>query len=298
MLQWVRKVRLFQLVFVALALSLLELNPALAEPARFSQLRLHLHSAVRFPGETFNQAFVRYQKRIAQFGGHRLPIRNGEDQNVTVSQAAGPFEVLPHERVPVWHYDGGKVAQAFKAIRDPRFIKDNERPSFPRRPTWMYPDDGCFARAALMVNRLEGMKVAAPAKIFIFGDLNVKTINSPSGQVGWWYHVAPIVRVGQQEFVLDPAINPDHVLPINEWIRAMRPEGNLNGIKFAICSSHSYVPSDICMAAEKSDGRAMIDQQAFLPLEWDRLIELKRDPKRELGEYPPWLAFRPLFRFN
>lgn len=290
MLQWGFRVR--QWAGPILTAGLIALSFSSAQAAQTSN-RLHLHSAVRFPGESFAQAFARYQKRIVQFGGHRVGVGG---VGTTVSQAAVPLESLSHETVPVWSVDAAKADQAFKAVRDLRFIKDDQHPGFLRRSTWMYPDDGCFARAALMVANLANMRFVLPAKIFIFGDLTVKTVNSPSGEVGWWYHVAPIVRIGQQEFIIDPAINPDHALTLNDWIRAMRPDGNLSGLKFAVCVPHSYVPSDICTGSIASDERAMIDQQTYLPLEWDRLIELKRNPERELGDFPEWLVPSPALR--
>lgn len=283
MLKFIRKTRVF---YAALSLLALASVAFAVEP---QQSRIHLHSAIRFRGESFNQAFQRYQKRIVQFGGR--PRRF--DGAPTASQAAVPFESLAHDRIPNWNLDANRALQAFRTIRDLRFIQDGAHPGFVRRSTWMYPDDGCFARAALMVMNLEQLKIVSPAKIFIFGDLTVKTVNSPNGDVSWWYHVAPIVRVAQQEFVLDPAISPERPLPLNDWIRTMRANGDLSGTKFAICQSHSYVPSDACYGTAKDDARAMVDQQSYLPLEWERLEELKRNPGRELGDFPPWLATRP-----
>jgi hypothetical protein len=31
-----------------------------------------------------------------------------------------------------------------------------------------------------------------------------------------------------------------------------------------------------------------MNQREFFPLEWDRLLELHRDPVQELGNNPPW----------
>lgn len=56
--------------------------------------------------------------------------------------------------------------------------------------TFNYPDDGCWGRAheigRLMVE--EGLK---PCKVWIEGNLNVKTANHPSCEVFWIWHVAP-----------------------------------------------------------------------------------------------------------
>jgi hypothetical protein len=76
-----------------------------------------------------------------------------------------------------------------------------------------YPTDGCYARAHLMILRMQkaGFK---PAKVWSFAngeELYVRTPNIPRGYVTWKYHVAPILRVrlkdGRQRwYVIDPAL--------------------------------------------------------------------------------------------
>jgi hypothetical protein len=76
-----------------------------------------------------------------------------------------------------------------------------------------FPADGCYARAHLMIRRLQkqGFK---PYKVWTFQNhdpLFVLTSNHPSGHVEWRYHVAPLLRVrfsnGRQSwFVIDPAL--------------------------------------------------------------------------------------------
>jgi hypothetical protein len=88
--------------------------------------------------------------------------------------------------------------------------------------TWMktqrdiafrYPADGCYARAHLMVRRLQeaGYK---PYKAWSFQNgesLYARTKNHPQGYVTWKYHVAPILRVrftdgNQAWYVIDPSL--------------------------------------------------------------------------------------------
>lgn len=82
-----------------------------------------------------------------------------------------------------------------------------------------YPEDGCYARAHRMSIFLD-MKGITSGKVFIEGDLNVKTKNSPKGEVSWWFHVAPVVNVrknGQEiPYVFDPSIF-DRPVPVQEW---------------------------------------------------------------------------------
>jgi hypothetical protein len=35
---------------------------------------------------------------------------------------------------------------------------------------------------------------------------------------------------------------------------------------------------------------AVSEQSAYLYPEWQRLLELNRNPEKELGDFPPWLS--------
>lgn len=86
-------------------------------------------------------------------------------------------------------------------------------PSAPGIP-FTYPDDGCWARAHEMC-RLMINAGAQPEKIWIYGALRVATGNHPACEVGWRWHVAPVLRVddgaGPQVYVVDPALFPGPV---------------------------------------------------------------------------------------
>jgi hypothetical protein len=73
-----------------------------------------------------------------------------------------------------------------------------------------FPEFGCFARAHEMAMLLEMMGIYS-RKVFVEGDLRVKTEWSPKGEVKWRYHVAPILSVrtksGQlKDMVIDPSL--------------------------------------------------------------------------------------------
>lgn len=179
------------------------------------------------------------------------------------------------------------MEERFKALRDIRWLETTTAPGFLRRSSWLYPDDGCFDRASLAVMNLLKFKAAAPNKIFVFGDLKVVTPNSPQGEVSWWYHVAPIVQVNGEKYVLDPAIEPRHPLKLDDWLSTMFP--SIANLEIALCGSGSYGPTSLCEA--ESDGIEQVaayDQLIYLTEEWQRLLDLKRNPQEELGNNPPW----------
>ncbi len=89
-----------------------------------------------------------------------------------------------------------------------------------------YPQDGCYARAHLMAQRMQAQGVT-PGKVWTFsGDphsdpLWVSTSNAPGGKVEWGYHVAPTVPVqGADGVVRNMVVDPslfDHPVTIEEW---------------------------------------------------------------------------------
>ena len=251
-------------------------------------LSAHPRSAVRLPGESFQSALRRYW---AKSGGlDRAKFETGQ----TALQMALPVDHLKYDRLPHWA-SPEILSRGFKQTRDMRFLTTEDHPGFLRRSSWLYPDDGCFARAALASQNLGRWGYPRPAKIFIFGDLTVKTANSPSGVVNWWYHVVASVIVNQGVAILDPAIEPSRPLSLREWV--LRMTSTVSEVKISICDPATYTPNDLCDAPDsQSERSAAADQSIYLSAEWERLIEMHRDPLRELGEFPPWLGFRMLNR--
>jgi hypothetical protein len=191
-------------------------------------------------------------------------------------------------KVPVASWaTSAELKEHFEFVRDLRFLESPQQPGFKRRSSWLYPDDGCFARAALAVKNLASNNQLPPNKIFVFGNLNVKTGNAPDGSVSWWYHVAPIIEVQGAKYVLDPALEPKHPLPMMDWLKLM---GDPKQMEVAICGSGTYTPNDSCdKTTDGLEQGAGDDQIYYLDAEWDRLLELNRDPHKELGDLPPWM---------
>lgn len=187
--------------------------------------------------------------------------------------------------------DYADIEASFLKVRDERFVQETDK-SMPagylRRSTWMYPDDGCFARAQLMEDNLTAWGHKPTSKIFVFGNLRVKSKNAIGGSVSWWYHVAPVVSDGMNEYVLDPAIEPSKPLLLNDWLKTM---GSLNSLSIAICNTNTYTPYSDCYNPSAWDGSsALDDQRGYLSDERSRLENLGRDTAQELGDYPPWLV--------
>jgi hypothetical protein len=76
---------------------------------------------------------------------------------------------------------------------------------------FLYPDDGCWARAHEMCRLMVNMDLS-PKKVWIQGSLYVSTKNNPNCHVWWGWHVAPTLCVRgpklfqTQDMVIDPSL--------------------------------------------------------------------------------------------
>lgn len=76
---------------------------------------------------------------------------------------------------------------------------------------FLYPDDGCWARAHEMCRLMIALGLG-PQKVWIRGNLDVQTKNNPSCHVRWGWHVAPTLCVRgpgffqTQRMVIDPSL--------------------------------------------------------------------------------------------
>ncbi len=236
-----------------------------------------LHSARRYANDTAKHAESQYWERIAS----DAPAVRREG---SASASKKPFAELSFDSVVT----SPDVTELFTNLRDEQFLLAKSKPDFFRRLSWLYPQDGCWIRAALMKQLSIKWKQGAPHKLFIFGNLKVNTANAPGGSVSWWYHVVPLVRDDAgQPMVLDPAINSAKPLPIKEWILTQVPE--LEKAEYSLCSPETYNPSSQCLEpAANEDKLAPSEIETYLESEWQNLTELGRDPEKELGDLPPW----------
>jgi hypothetical protein len=234
-------------------------------------------SQVREPGESFETALTRH---LQQTDPRTISV-------LSAQSVAGPWSKVDVSAVPEWSPD--ELKAGFEQMRDSRFLNPPDMPDFSRRSSWLYPDDGCFARAALGGQNLQKWGFKRPLKLFIFGSLAVRTANSPSGWVSWWYHTVPVVQVDGQVMILDPAIEPQGALPFESWVKRMG--GTSADFLFSVCRPRTYDPYTSCTSPDAdAESPALDHQYAFLDLEWSRLEDLGRNPTRELGTSPPWVV--------
>lgn len=94
--------------------------------------------------------------------------------------------------------------------------------SYPHCIPFLYPRDGCYARAHEMCRRLMNQGLT-PEKVWIYGGLHVDTANWHECEINWSWHVAPTLRVATpgsppegEKLVIDPSLCKSPV-SIAEW---------------------------------------------------------------------------------
>ncbi|HYQ02231.1 MAG TPA: protein-glutamine glutaminase family protein [Polyangiaceae bacterium] len=203
---------------------------------------------------------------------------------------------LNFAEVPTW--SDADISAQFARARDDRYLTqfDSTEPNFPRRMSWLYPDDGCFARAEQVDVRVAQAGKARPYKLFAFGNpLRVYTDNASGGMVEWGYHVVPVVKNSAGEpIVFDPALSPCKPLPYKQWLALMVEDmadyDNVAGrFGVALADSGAYYPTNLASGEPPHSAESLNDLQGYyLSAEWSRQTELGRDPTVVLGEQPPW----------
>ena len=186
--------------------------------------------------------------------------------------------------LPQWPGDASSLAAHYALARDERVYGDKKNP---RRATWLYPDDGCYTRASHMARLIGSTGRPKPGKIFVLGDLLVRTPFTRSGRMSWWYHVAAAYRKGSAVVVLDPSVDPRKPLLLADWLARLTNAPQT--VRIIGCDSRAYFPISQCVGGAASQERSAVTHLLeLLKPEWQRALDLGFDPKMALGPQPPW----------
>ncbi|MVT52601.1 hypothetical protein GPL17_19145 [Bradyrhizobium yuanmingense] len=176
------------------------------------EVELHL-SPARHVLKRSNPDFERLRgdlQRAAKSGTGVILTETEDHEVIDVRETASPFELEKSiEEAPA-----PRAAAAAISLQDAEklFATLNGKSCNPKTPqdpciTFLYPDDGCYARAHEMC-RLIG--TAQSGKVWNYGKLTAKTLNHPNCKVEWKYHVATTVpvKIGgtTASYVLDPSL--------------------------------------------------------------------------------------------
>lgn len=263
--------------------------PALSTPLTPSTLNGGM-SASRSPDESFIDARYRVEGRAAEI--EDLAALEGDDSALALTgtrfltpwTSRAPISQLDPALAPA--ADVAAVQSLFFAIRDSRDWRWGSMPDFPRRIPWLYNADGCYLRAQKVARKVRQIPAApVPGQVFAFGDLEV---SAPQGDAYWWFHVAPVLRVGNQVYVLDPAVDPKAPLALSDWVS--RITKNPGQVTLSLCVADSTDPQSNCRGATEDSWYGPDEEstlQRFLSLEWTAVSNVW-DAKEALGDRPPW----------
>jgi hypothetical protein len=258
-----------------LLIGILSIGTVYTEPLQATAL-----SERRFPDETYQSALLRnLPTRSLRSGALETEYDRSVFNSLTTLEEVN-ISTLPEV------LSEAVAFEMHRRLRDTRSWTWNEMQDFPRRLSWLYPEDGCYLRADLMVSKLKEWGYTRPKQAFVLGDLSFESLYE---KVNWWYHVAPIVRVGTQAYVIDPAIDYQRPLLLKDWVQ--RISEKTANTQIAVCEAGAISPDDPCNSVEptwNSTEREMT-LQAFLGSEWSGLeAVLGQSPSGILGDSPPW----------
>lgn len=242
-------------------------------------------SAVRSPAEDWNEALDR---EIREKADPEILEETFLRKPSARSSAQANWEALDLTVIPEWPGSEAELQQAFEYVRDIRPYVHPRQPDFPRRATWLYPRDGCYARAAHVARSLESQGRPRPGKVFAFGNLKAKPFLKPKSNIYWSYHVASAYRFQGQVYVIDAAIEAHRPLSLKDWLARF---SKLTNVRVAVCDSYAYTPSSVCVGgSSRQDRRSLEHQVSFLPTEWNYILSLKMNPQKIAGDEPPWIT--------
>ncbi len=202
------------------------------------------------------------------------------------------------KNVPTW--SDADISAQFQAMRDTRYLYATSNPSFARRISWLYPQDGCQVRAELAASMAGDAGKVRPYKLFVFAVdqnsnslLRLYTANDPSGVVTWPWHVAPVVKnTAGEPIVLDPAMEPCRPLPWKEWLANMVDDMSIYdqpSCGVTVADSNAYDDMSLVTGnSNQRDDALYQEDNVYLDDEWNLQSTLLRNPTVVLGSAPPW----------
>lgn len=160
-------------------------------------------------------------------------------------------------------------------------LHDNPNPGdFLRRGPWLYPANGCYAKAAHVSFLAKQKGLPQPGKIYVYGDLEFDSPYAKNGhRVYWRYHMAAAYLFDDQVFIVDPGMSAT-VLTQQNWLNLISPSPESVRVKY--CDENSYSPLSTCVGG-RGNGANLSHVRGILRDEWSNLRRLGYDPYVLLG---------------
>lgn len=112
---------------------------------------------------------------------------------------------------------------------------------------WDHKQNGCEARAPVMIQFLTAMEVPKE-------NLGKIYLSAPDQKLGWKYHVAVIVKASDgTSYVLDPSLDPEKALTVKEWSDLQLPTNAVVKNLGRKCDDFTYHPKQGILFTLNSD---------------------------------------------
>ncbi len=155
------------------------------------------------------------------------------------------------DAIPNWSLTFSELETLNKTVRNIRPYKNPNTRKYLRQAPWLYPLDGCYAKAAHVSAIIQDAGYVAPGKIFAFGNLRVKSKYAQGGYAYWSYHVVPGYQIENKIYVIDPVASENEdgtnsgLLTLEQWLS--RISKTPENVEVSLCDSNAYDPSSMCV---------------------------------------------------
>ena len=195
--------------------------------------------------------------------------------------------------VPSWSRK--EVMEGFYLVRDHKHLPCSNVVGNKRAIPWLYPENGCFVKAALARRLLALKGYPNIRKLFVFGDFKYKSRWAETGYVSFKFHVAVATRVGDEIYILDPSVEYERPLLLLDWCQKLTSESQNSNIEYSLCNDMTVSHNSEC---DEVDERNEIGVRKELPhtmeffameylaKEYENIHQLGLDPKTLLAIKP------------
>lgn len=183
--------------------------------------------------------------------------------------------------IPEWRHGPAALNRLFLSALNVRHYDNPNSRAFRRKAPWLYPIDGCYAKAAHVSYIAGNLGYSRPGKIYAYGSLRARSPYARNGSTVYWsYHMAAAYHIGATVWVLDPIVNAAAPVTQAQWLAAI--SNNPARVQVALCDSRSYSPHSPCRGGG-GNGAYLGHIEEFLRLEWSNLLRLGFSPVDLLG---------------
>lgn len=226
-------------------------------------------SPVRAPNQSWEEAL---RNNMPAWGESVLDPEISLLQDITPDTIGG---------VPEWPYGLLALNSFVYQVRHARFYNNPNPGDYKRKAPWLYPIDGCYAKAAHVSAQASIRGYKRPGKVFAFGHLRFNSPYSSRGRVFWSYHVAAAYHIGSTVYVIDPMVSGSAALTLDQWIGQL--SSTPERVKVKLCDENAYSPSNRCIGS-KNNGAYLGHIPFLLKSEYSNLRRLGFDAKSLLAQ--------------